>query len=681
MDEGREREERRLQALRAYRVLDNDHDPPFDRITDFASRIFRVPAATIGLIDEKRVWFKSHFGVEIQEMDRETSLSNLVVESAEPVIIIPDVRNDPRAASHTPSLGSMRVGFYAGAPLVTPDGYRIGALSIRDTRPRAELSPEEAGMLRDLAAMAMDELALQLELLRSRESAESLQRSEARLRTLMETASQAILGVDSRGNIQMVNRQAEAMFGYSREELVGKTLELLLPDDLREKHHQHRASYFGNPRPRPMGIGMELRGRRKNGKDFPIEISLNHVQVGEDVLAISFITDTTERVRLEQQLRQSQKMEAIGQLAGGVAHDFNNLLTVISGYSHMALDALPAEEKRLRESITEIASAADRAAVLTAQLLAFGRKQVVQPKRFNINERVRHVHGILRRLIGEHIELELALEDELGDVLADAGQIDQVILNLVVNARDAMPKGGKIFIETASLEIDRDYARGHLAVEPGPHVMLAITDTGSGMTPEVQSHIFEPFFTTKEQGKGTGLGLATVYGIVKQSRGSIFVYSELGHGTTFKIILPRVARGVVSEPPAPIETAPGGVESLLLVEDEEPVREFVSAALRARGYTVIEARNGDEAIAALDTPGRSIDLVLTDVVMPKTNGPQLVARLRERDPHVKVLFMSGYTDRTVPIELQYGAAFIQKPFTPNQLAQKIRELLATRNNA
>jgi hypothetical protein len=681
--EGREQEleQRRLDALRAYRVLETEPDAGFDRITDLASRIFRVPAATIGLIDEKRVWFKSHFGVDIQEIDRDTALSTLVIESDADIVVIPDVRHDPRCQFRAPSFGGMRVGFYAGAALITPEGYRIGSLSIRDTRPRAGLTPEESGMLQDMAAMAMDELALQLELVRSRETTESLQRSEARLRTLMESASQAILGVDACGIIQMVNRQAEEMFGFTREELLGQAMELLLPDALREKHVAHRQAYFEEPRPRPMGIGMELRGRRKSGKEFPVEISLNHVNGGEDALAISFITDITERTRLEQQLRQSQKMEAIGQLAGGVAHDFNNLLTVISGYSHVALESLSPDDRRLRESLEEIANASDRAAVLTGQLLAFGRKQPVQPKRLNLNERVAQVHGILRRLIGEDIELEIATEDNLGEVLADPGQIDQVIINLVVNARDAMPNGGRILIETAALEVDRNYARAHLAVEPGPHVMLAITDTGTGMTPEVQSHIFEPFFTTKDQGKGTGLGLATVYSIVKRARGSIFVYSEVGHGTTFKIILPRLAAIGGDEQPATQQEAPGGEESVLLVEDEQPVREFVSAVLRARGYSVVEAKDGDEALSAVQRLGTQIDLVLTDVVMPKTSGPEMVTRLRELYPKLKVLFMSGYTDRTVPLELEYGAAFIQKPFTANQLAQRIRDLLATRHNA
>jgi PAS domain S-box-containing protein len=663
----------RLDAVHAYRALGDKEDPAFDRITDLASRIYRVPVATISLVDEEQVWFKSHYGVEARHIDREGSPSNVVI-GASGVLAIPDVLKDARFESRPPNIGGMRVRFYAGAPLITPEGYRIGALSIIDTRPRPGLSEEEAGMLQDLSALVMDEFQLQLELARMRSTSKSLQESEAKFRALMESASQGVIGVNRAGAIQLVNRKAEELFGYRREDLIGRPIEILLPNASREKHVSDRAHYFSHPRARPMGIGLELRGMHRDGHEFPVEISLNHLEINGGAMAISFITDITERTRLEQQLRQSQKMEAIGQLAGGVAHDFNNLLTVISGYSALALEGLGPGD-RLQEPLEQIAEAAVRAGALTQQLLAFSRKQLVQPRRFDLNERVTQMHKILRRLIGEDIQLDLALGEHLGEILADPGQVDQVIINLVVNARDAMPNGGRLLIETADVELGEQYAGSHLSVQPGPHVMLAVTDTGVGMTAEVHAHIFEPFYTTKEAGKGTGLGLATVYGIVKQAGGSIFVYSELSHGTTFKILFPRVVGPAAVETDAEEAAHPAEGGTVLLVEDEDAVRTFVRTMLDERGYRVLEATNGEEARDQLARHGHEVDLILTDVVMPKVNGPDLIASIRAAYPGVKVLYMSGYTDRTVPLEGDAGAAFIQKPFTPNQLEQKIREVV------
>ena len=333
----------RLAALHTYRILGTEADPSFDRITDLASRIYRVPFASVSLVDEHKVWFKSHFGVSVQQVDREGSPSALVVES-DGVVVIPDARTDARLPRQ-PTIGGILVGFYAGAPLITPEGFRIGALSLFDTRPRSDLSGDEKGMLQDIAAMVMDELTLQLELKRIRETTQQLRASEARFRTLMESAAQGIIGINREGVIQLINRKAETLFDYSREELLGQTLEILLPEDRREKHVTDRAGYFAHPRARPMGIGQELRGRRRDGTEFPIEISLNHVEVDGDLIVISFITDISERIKMERQVRQSQKMEAVGQLAGGVAHDFNNLLTVISGYSNMLLSELVPEKR------------------------------------------------------------------------------------------------------------------------------------------------------------------------------------------------------------------------------------------------------------------------------------------------------------------------------------------------
>ncbi|PYV39890.1 MAG: hybrid sensor histidine kinase/response regulator [Acidobacteria bacterium] len=380
----------------------------------------------------------------------------------------------------------------------------------------------------------------------------------------------------------------------------------------------------------------------------------------------------------EQQFRQSQKMEAIGRLAGGIAHDFNNLLTAIAGYSDLLLSSLRPEDP-IRGNLEEIRKAAARAASLTHQLLAFSRQQVLRPVILDLNTLLANIHKMLRRLIGEDIELVTLLGPDLGRVKADRGQMEQVIMNLVVNARDAMPEGGRLILETANVELDEAYARTHPPTQPGSYVMLAISDTGCGMAPDTLARIFEPFFTTKEQGKGTGLGLSTVYGIIKQSDGYIWAYSELGHGTTFKIYLPRVEGEVsveVEMVPTSIEL-PQGSETVLLVEDEDSVRNLVRTILRKNGYTVLEARHGAEALRVAIQYTGPIHLMLTDVVMPLMSGRQLADRLAPLRPDMKVIYMSGYTDQAIVHHgvLEPGTIFLQKPFTPTVLAHKVRDVL------
>jgi signal transduction histidine kinase/ActR/RegA family two-component response regulator len=381
--------------------------------------------------------------------------------------------------------------------------------------------------------------------------------------------------------------------------------------------------------------------------------------------------------RSEDQLRQAQKLEAVGRLAGGIAHDFNNLLTVILSYSQLLLMKLPPADG-MRGELEEIQRAGQRAADLTRHLLAFSRQQVLQPKVLDLNAIVTAVDRMLRRLIGEDIDLVTAPGAALGRIQADPGQVEQVIMNLVVNARDAMPEGGKLTIETGNAELDEDYVRTRVDLRPGRYVMLAVSDTGCGMTPEVRTRIFEPFFTTKEVGKGTGLGLSTVHGIVKQSDGHIEVYSEPGHGTTFKVYLPRLEEGAEQ---VPVERgAVGhlhGAETVLVVEDEEPIRRVMGLSLRLHGYTVLEATDGSEAIALCERGDPPIDLLLTDVVMPLMSGPELVQRVIRACPGLKVLFVSGYTDRALIHQglRQPGTAFLQKPFTPETLARTVREVL------
>ena len=392
--------------------------------------------------------------------------------------------------------------------------------------------------------------------------------------------------------------------------------------------------------------------------------------------------DVTAQRTLEEQLRQSQKMEAVGQLAGGIAHDFNNLLTAILGSTQLLLQATPPDDPR-HEDAVEIKNAGVRAAELTRQLLAFSRRQVLAPKVLGLNAVVAHMQKMLRRLLGEDIELSVTLAPEAGSVNADPGQLEQVLLNLAVNARDAMPTGGRLNIETIRVTPASELAERRHRLPPGDYACLAVTDTGNGMDEATQAHLFEPFFTTKEVGRGTGLGLATVYGIVKQSGGYIWVYSEVGHGTTVKVYLPRVPADEVApslSAPAPAaepSEARGGPETVLLVEDAAPVRSLARRSLEARGYTVLDAADGATALDLAARHRGGIDVLVTDVVMPGMSGRELAERLAPERPRMKVLYTSGYTDDAMVRQgvLTAGVAFLQKPFVPETLARKVREVL------
>ena len=410
----------------------------------------------------------------------------------------------------------------------------------------------------------------------------------------------------------------------------------------------------------------------------PVQVtSIPYQDKNSEWLIAEVNVDITERTRLEGQLRLSQKMEAIGQLAGGVAHDFNNLLTGITGFTQLALgkDSL---EPRVRADLEQVCKLADRAADLTRQLLAFSRRQSLKPVNLNINTLVENFSKILQRLIGEDHDFCFSPAPDLGTVLVDPGQFEQVLVNLVINARDAMPRGGKLTIETANVNLDNDYADAHTGAKPGPNVMLAVTDTGCGMDEETKKHIFEPFFTTKEVGRGTGLGLATVYGIVKQHGAHIGVYSEPGKGTTFKLYLPRVdaqAQNFLKEPPG--EEIPRGSETILVVEDEGAVRTIIRRCLEELGYTVLAVEHPEKALLAFSQKKEQIALLLTDVVMPDLSGPELYEKLARENPSLKVLYISGYTDKGAVRggTLGQNMPFLQKPFHHSHLAKKVREAL------
>jgi len=516
-----------------------------------------------------------------------------------------------------------------------------------------------------------------------REQAEKARaEAETKYRMLVEhvNAITYIAEIGINGQWFYVSPQVEAILGYTPDEWLAISrdwVEHIHPDDVAVVAEAEEASKNGFP------FQAEFRIKRKDGREVWLNDTAVVVQ-GSDSHPVmeGIIVDITDRKHLETQLQQSRKMEAVGRLAGGIAHDFNNLLTIITGYTDLALSrsAVPLE---LRADIERIENASGRAAALVRQLLAFSRKQVLQPKTLDLNSIVVNLDKLLRRLMDDNIQMTTAVQEDVGKVKADPAQIEQVIMNLVVNARDAMPQGGRILIETANVDLDSAYADEHATVKPGRYVMLAVSDSGVGMDRETVAHIFEPFYTTKESGHGTGLGLSTVYGIVKQSGGYIWVYSESGKGSIFKIYLPRVEESVeeTAAPPPQLQ-AQRGTETILLVEDEEAVRDLIQTVLSEQGYNVITSRDPQHALHIASTCAHEIHLLLTDVVMPGMSGRELATRISARRRGIRVLFMSGYTDNVITSGgmLEKGLAFLQKPFSPALLVHKVREVL-TRTTA
>ena len=508
-------------------------------------------------------------------------------------------------------------------------------------------------------------------------SAESLRAAEAKFRGLLESAPDPMVVVNREGRIVLVNAQAEETFGYRREDLLGQPMDILVPKRLQAECLEYRTRFLRAPQKSPMGATLEIHGLRRDGNEFPVEIKLSLLETEEGLWGCAAIRDLTERRKLEQQFRQAQKMESIGTLAGGIAHDFNNLLTVILSYGSSLTEELPKNSKH-RRSAEQVYSAAERGAALTSQMLAFSRKQVFQLRVVNLNDIVRNLLKMLQRIIGEHIEIKMTLAEDLVRVRADAGQLEQVLMNLSVNARDAMPQGGRLTLETRNVELDEDFVRAHIGSAAGPHTLLAVSDTGMGMDAETQARIFEPFFTTKGPGHGTGLGLAMVYGVVKQSGGYIAVHSQVGQGTTFQIYLPQVAeKAETSESKKPQRDRKQGSETVLLVEDDAAVRELVDSMLTAQGYNVLVSRDPQDVETICERHAGRIHLLLTDMVLPGMSGREIAKRVGSLRPDVKVLFMSGYTDDALAHShgFEEPLAFLQKPFSSVTLATKIREVL------
>jgi len=596
-------------------------------------------------------------------------LTEYVLRTGEPLLCTEEVFEELRERGEVELIGAPSLD-WLGIPLKAGNNT-FGVLVVQSYTENVRFGEKD----KEILTFVSQQLASAIE---HKRNEDALRSSEARYRSLVQSAVYGIYRSSLEGKFLDVNPALVTMLGYSTADEVlaldPKHGVFLDPDEqARLMAEFGRGACVDN---------IEVRWKRKDGNAITVRLSgrvVNSPDETADVLEI-IAEDVTERRVLENQFRQAQKMEAVGRLAGGVAHDFNNLLMVISGYTEVLLERTT-RDNSLYPKIEAIHQATERATSLTRQLLAFSRKQLLELKVVDVNVIVADMERLLRPLIGENIELHTRLAADLGRTRADAGQIEQVIMNLVVNSKDALPKGGKITIQTANANLGHDELRREYSyIQPGPYVMLSVSDTGQGMDKETQARIFEPFFTTKEKGKGTGLGLSTVYGIIKQSGGYVLVQSEPNQGTTFRIYLPRVEDAAEPLSPARVSRSQtGGSETVLLVEDEESVRQLVRETLEAKGYKILEADNGEAALRIVAQHSDVIHMLITDVVMPGMSGRELSARLCASHPQTKVLYLSGYTEDAIVHEgvLEPGSAFLQKPFTLQMLSRKVREVLGS----
>ena len=592
-------------------------------------------------------------------------LTDHIIRTGQPLLATPEVLQAMEDRGEVARNGSRSLD-WMGVPLRV-NNHTFGALVVQTYSKNIRYGERD----KEILTFVSRQLASAIEIKRNELA---LRRSEARYRSLVQSSVYGIYRSSIEGRFLDVNPALITMLGYESAEQVL----LLDPEKDVFAQPQEHARLIEEFRRSGRLDGIELKWKRKDGAVITVRISGRAVASADepaDVLE-AIAEDVTDRRALEDQLRQSQKMEAVGRLAGGVAHDFNNLLMVISGYAEVILSNLPSEDP-LHEKGRAIQLAADRATTLTRQLLAFSRKQLLELKVVDVNAIVEDMERLLRPLIGENVELVTELTPQAAHIRADAGQIEQVLMNLVVNAKDAMPEGGRLTIQTQNIVMDEGHRRGPQFIRPGRYVMLSVSDTGSGMDKETQSRIFEPFFTTKEKGKGTGLGLSTVYGIVKQSGGYVMVQSEVDRGSAFQIYLPQVEGAAEKQTVATPDAASGGNETVLLVEDEESVRQLVRDTLAARGYRVLEAESGEAGLAVAEQHAGKIDMVITDVVMPGMTGREMVNQLAQARPGVKVLYLSGYTEDAILSDgsIESGTAFLQKPFSLQNLSKKVREVL------
>jgi len=787
----------RLKALFDCHILDTPREEVYDQVTNLAAYLCGTPISLIGFVDATRQWFKSAVGWDAPEIPREQSLCSQTLRERS-LLLIQDTTKDGRFAAN-PLVAHGGIRFYAGAPLLTAEGYALGTLCVMDTVPRslpdghknalltlasfvvtllaarraapralASPQPNRSALLFDQnvagfyrsepdghlldcnttfaqmlgygsreevlqchpsdfyfspndRASFLDKLKAQERLfnfehrLRKKDgdpvwvlenvfaalntkgevtmlegtmvdvsehkrTDQALQDSQERLQSIISSAMDAIITVNDNQRVVVFNHAAEEIFRCLASDAVGQPLDKFIPARFREAHRQH-VQEFGRTGAsgRSMYSPGTLWGVRSGGEEFPIEATISKTTTANEKLYTVILRDISVRKRAEDELRQSQKMEALGQLAGGIAHEFNNFLSIILGYSDL-LETEAGENETLRRECAEIKNATQKAASLTRQLLAFSRKQVVEPRALDLNAAIWETHKLLRRLIPANVDIIPVLQSDLGKVQGDPAQIQQILINLAINARDAMPQGGKVTIETSEVELDQEFASHHPEVQPGKYVMLSVNDTGQGMDADTASHIFEPFFTTKAQGKGTGLGLSTIYGIVKQSGGYITVASVLGRGTTFRVYLPLLAasdQAATGDSRSELIQQPK-IETILVAEDDPALRKLIRITLEHKSYKVLEAKDGREALSICEGYAGPIDLIVTDLVMPRLTGLQLKEKAVVLRPKTKFLLISGYADDSVNKigELASNSDFLEKPFLPNELATRVSELLS-----
>jgi PAS domain S-box-containing protein len=646
----------------------------FRSLANHLSDSCQVAYAFVGMIDERNPWTAraiavSHNGQLIDGFAfdlRDTPSEDVVGKSlCYYKTGIQSLFPDDRA------LAQMGIDSYMGIPLVSNTGKPLGLIVLLNGSPIPQ--PEQAeAILRVVATRAGAELEREL-------AEKAMRETEARHSAILESSLDGLIVFNAGGEIVDFNAAAEAMFGHPRADAIGRDVaDLIMPPALRDEYQRSLARYVESRASGVTGPRIEMPALRSDGTEFRVELSVVPVGGSGPLLFAAVVRDITNRLMLEEQLRQSQKLQAIGQLAGGVAHDFNNLLTVIMGYSDVLLGTLKPSDPA-HEAAKHIHDAGERASLLTRQLLLFGRKAILETRPLDLNYVIQQIGAMLRRLIGEDVTFATILAASLSPVRIDQGQIEQIIVNLCLNSRDAMPHGGRISVETRAVAFDETFCRARPAYKPGRFVELAIGDTGTGMTDDVRAHLFEPFFTTKGPGKGTGLGLATVYGIVQQANGFIVVESQLDVGTTIRVFLPaheiREPKQLDHVPEAPAR----GRETVLLVEDEEGVRGLATLSLRRHGYTVLSAGSGHEALALAEGHPGTIDILVTDVVMAGMTGREVFEQLRAQRPALKVLFMSGYNDDEVVRRgiVDASSPFLQKPFALGTIPQKVRDVLGS----